>query len=570
MAVHQYSNNASTTLAGAVTAGATSISVASAAGFPTQGKFTIVVDSEIMLVTGVAGTTWTVTRGHEGTAAVSHLIAAAVTHVLTRDSFLNSIWYDVRAYGATGDGATDDAAAIQLALNAAAGASVFFPAGTYLIGTTLDVASGQQLIGQGWNSIIKRAATLNAAAIDIADDATDVVIRDLCVDGNRAATLSNGSNMILAVRPVRCRVERVKVQNTPATNPSILFKGGSHNVITACHFDTCGYGVTLGVDANSADACNHNVVQGCTFTTIDLNGIFFTGSLDSTPSTATVFANSAIGNSLYDCGDAAIESGIGCRGTVIVGNTVRGNTSGGTGILVRDNIGTLVSGNYVSGIRGGATSDGISVTRDDANSTDIVIGPNFVRDCQRDGLRLQGIDRVTVTGGMYEACDQYGVVLSTATHFVLTGVVARSNGLSGFRLGETGAAVNNGNVTGCTAYDNSASATTTADGFTVADASSADIVIADCQGYDTRTGGSRTQRYGVNIAAGSNVTLAGPQRFVNNITANINDAGTNTRPMIAPISATATTSVGALANKIQVYDAEGTSLGYIPVYASIT
>lgn len=80
---YQFSNNATTTLSGAITAGDTTLSVVSAAGFPASGDFTIVIDSEILLVTGIAGSTWTVARGAEGTTAAAHSAGASVTHVLT-------------------------------------------------------------------------------------------------------------------------------------------------------------------------------------------------------------------------------------------------------------------------------------------------------------------------------------------------------------------------------------------------------------------------------------------------------------------------------------------------------
>jgi len=72
----------STTLAGAITSSATTLSVASATGFPTLGTFTIKVDNEYMLVTaGASTTTWTVTRAQQGTAAVAHSAGAPVTHL---------------------------------------------------------------------------------------------------------------------------------------------------------------------------------------------------------------------------------------------------------------------------------------------------------------------------------------------------------------------------------------------------------------------------------------------------------------------------------------------------------
>ena len=63
---------ASTTLTSAITAAQTSLSVASAGGFP-NSQFKIRIDDEVMTVAGGYGTTsWTVTRGVSGTTAASH------------------------------------------------------------------------------------------------------------------------------------------------------------------------------------------------------------------------------------------------------------------------------------------------------------------------------------------------------------------------------------------------------------------------------------------------------------------------------------------------------------------
>jgi hypothetical protein len=71
-----------TTLSSAITAGSTTVTVASPVGFPTYGTFTIKIDSEYMVVTAGAGTsTWTVTRAQQGTTAASHSQGVAVTHV---------------------------------------------------------------------------------------------------------------------------------------------------------------------------------------------------------------------------------------------------------------------------------------------------------------------------------------------------------------------------------------------------------------------------------------------------------------------------------------------------------
>ncbi len=69
---------ASTTLMSALTAAQTTVTVASSTGFPTS-QFKIRVDDEVMTVTGGYGTTtWTVTRGVNGTAAAAHASSQTV------------------------------------------------------------------------------------------------------------------------------------------------------------------------------------------------------------------------------------------------------------------------------------------------------------------------------------------------------------------------------------------------------------------------------------------------------------------------------------------------------------
>lgn len=69
---------------------------------------------------------------------------------------------NVRDYGAVADGTTNDTAAIQAAINAAAGSafsggrSVYLPGGTYAIGSTLDLPANVRLYGDG-NATILRA-----------------------------------------------------------------------------------------------------------------------------------------------------------------------------------------------------------------------------------------------------------------------------------------------------------------------------------------------------------------------------------------------------------------------------
>lgn len=71
--------------------------------------------------------------------------------------------YDVKKYGAIGNGTNDDTTAIQLALNAAntaGGGTVYFPDGTYLVSTALTVYSNTALKGQSkWNTVLQLAVS---------------------------------------------------------------------------------------------------------------------------------------------------------------------------------------------------------------------------------------------------------------------------------------------------------------------------------------------------------------------------------------------------------------------------
>lgn len=76
-------NDYTSTLDGGITDVAATLDVVSASGAPSP-DFRIIVDSEIMLVTGVATNTFTVTRGVEGTAAAAHSNGVTVAHVITK------------------------------------------------------------------------------------------------------------------------------------------------------------------------------------------------------------------------------------------------------------------------------------------------------------------------------------------------------------------------------------------------------------------------------------------------------------------------------------------------------
>jgi hypothetical protein len=112
MPVSRYysSNSVPTTLAGNISAGVTTVSVASPTGYPGSFPFTAAIGygtatEELVDVTAASGGTWTVTRGVDGTSAQSHSIGEAVQHVTSaRDSadFQNHQAAGAAVHGLTG------------------------------------------------------------------------------------------------------------------------------------------------------------------------------------------------------------------------------------------------------------------------------------------------------------------------------------------------------------------------------------------------------------------------------------------------------------------------------------
>lgn len=86
--------------------------------------------------------------------------------LVDRINYLGNKTFDVKDYGATGDGVTDDFAALQAAIDAAgvSGGVVLFPAGTYYIETNLSITSidGVTLRGVGKDSVIVNESSLGA------------------------------------------------------------------------------------------------------------------------------------------------------------------------------------------------------------------------------------------------------------------------------------------------------------------------------------------------------------------------------------------------------------------------
>ncbi len=98
--MEQLANKPITSLNGSITNVATTLVVTDASKFPTAGNFPILIESEILRVTSVSGTTFTVSRGQEGTSGAAHTSGVTIKGVFTANSLskLFTEQYQVGAY----------------------------------------------------------------------------------------------------------------------------------------------------------------------------------------------------------------------------------------------------------------------------------------------------------------------------------------------------------------------------------------------------------------------------------------------------------------------------------------
>jgi len=149
----RYANNFTTVLAAPMLIGDGTAAVSVAAPVSLQGgQFRIAIESELLLVTaGEATTTWTVTRGVEGTTAAAHAGGATVAHVLTAAGLLGAQVFDVRAFGAVvpDTDITPSVRAAILAAESAGGGIVRLPRGRFYIQPQVSGEHCLRIVGSG-------------------------------------------------------------------------------------------------------------------------------------------------------------------------------------------------------------------------------------------------------------------------------------------------------------------------------------------------------------------------------------------------------------------------------------
>ncbi len=344
------------------------------------------------------------------------------------------------AYGATGDGTTDDTTAIQAAITAglAAGTVVEFPAGTYCISTqvlaTGSTGTGQKVIlhGAGDATIKMRSNYTQSPAADFlkTNGVDTVIVSGINFDGNRgglspAVTAHppylGGLNVVTAVTGTL--IENCKF--TGFVGDSIDVTTSANVTIAHCRFADCLASVIYTLTCTDVKIHHNHVVgigQATSTTNTNIGGVqILAGSctrvtiahntIINSPDTASKCEGcnqaSYIGNLVYDYGKdglkiqgASVFSGPQVYDGIISGNIIKSSKDGRTDGSQAIEFNYVTRGACVGNtIVGGAKvtpvgqDNGITLLN---GCTDMEIANNIVQECQGLGMSIG----VAVSGGV--------------------------------------------------------------------------------------------------------------------------------------------------------------------------
>lgn len=332
----------------------------------------------------------------------------AVATAVWDDVIIKSPYVDIRSRGAVGDGVTDNAAAIQLALDSlsSTGGAIYIPTGHFKYGTTLDVPTGVHMTirGEGTKSILDYTgggANNGIDVIGVTGSRAWITFKDFLLQGTAAMT--NGIQVEWGT--FKSSMQNVYVQIFGGAG--FYIKGSHGMVLNKCTADTgIGNGFYVESGITSLIGCIGQSVTGrgiyALSTPIQVVGGFYESNtvqeiyLDQ----CTGFLLSGVfTETIYDAVPSIYATGTNhCYGGSIVGCTLtRSPVTGGTAVCINLNKahGVLVAGNYLHPHADAAGLTGVPHIIVNSFCSDIQIGHNAYK-----GLAFTNpCEKVAVTDG---------------------------------------------------------------------------------------------------------------------------------------------------------------------------
>lgn len=357
---------------------------------------------------------------------------------------------DVKTLGVKGDGVTDDSAALGRVASLAAGRSIYFPPGTYLVSRAVLWSGLRNVTIQGSGATLKAAANWaggvgSALGILSLDGANNVTVSGLKVAGFANRNLSSWSNRMDGVyvnRSAAVTVSGVTVTNTQGNgvngeNSSDFRVTGSTTQGVHGHGIVCAYCQRTAISGNSVDggadpnatSSNPNAGLGIFVrmgdTALIENNVILnhwdtatktegTSNVTYRGNTVNVFGKDGIKIQSHP-GEGVTQ----VRGGVIENNTVRGfkawRWDGSGGILLQGVAGGRVAGNRMYGDGLLSREDtGIKLDFYGSRSRDIVVEDNEVQNAnvglliETENATAVRRNRFTSTGRAMKHCINIG------------------------------------------------------------------------------------------------------------------------------------------------------------------
>lgn len=401
-------------------------------------------------------------------------------------SMIQGAEINVLDYGATGNGTTDDTAAIQAAINSlsASGGQVLFPAGTYKVTSTITLSSNIALVGNA-KSVINLNVTEIGLSIPVSG--TNITVSDLSFTGTCARVISSAPTGVCTnIKILNNTISGATLAGAGYTS-GIFLLGASNCLVEGNILTGNGLGANNGFCAdiafyapNSSSVGMRNKILNNTckstqvifnFLAFNISNCLISGNFISGAKTSTT-NNDGYGIVVYDTASYTLPYSL-TNFNTISNNTVTGTQ--GTGIYVASCDNTTITGNtvsYVGAVQldptlpvGGIVLNGLFSSQNtitgntisssgkdgivSSSNTTTTISGNTISASGQHGIHLRGLNQsISVVGNNISASTNRGIFddLAAKTYITISGNSVYSSGSTGIEINGMTKSVISGNV----------------------------------------------------------------------------------------------------------------------------